>query len=444
MGLTYIFLKTKIGIGYILLSIFIMIVLFFINISIMAYVNKVAGALFIMFVVLPFIVYLFSFRMLYDLKLISEKKDHPLQSNSISEAKESEPDISIDIKEYKDHSVLNHILLYGGAGQGKTALAKVLKNELERVYEHPIEFIKVSPSQLTSKKQLDEVMLKVASNKYCVLFIDEIHGMNRVIEESLYPALQDGEYDITLSEDINVGDDVRFVLQKDKGVQTIQLPKFTCIGATTLIGEINKPLRDRFPIVIEMEEYTKDQLMNALNAIDLDDEPEYFDEYVGQENAKKILQYHLKALKNKYNIKLSEDALQLISDISFNTMRVAKQYKKNSIVIAKAKNKKEVKEEDVKEMMRLYGINEDGLARPHLAIIKALLERYNSTPSGKSYSLGSKALANMAGVTKSDIDEIYIPVLMKAGIVQLDSRSMKQLTQMAINKYGYLLNERIE
>lgn len=335
----------------------------------------------------------------------------------------------------EDHSALHHILFYGGAGQGKSALAKVIKHEISKYYGHSVEFIKVSPSQLTSKKQLDEVMLKVVDNPYCILFIDEIHGMRRVIEESLYAALQDFEYDLTMSDEYAIDDNVRLVLQQDHGAQTIKLPPFTCIGATTLIGEINKPLRDRFPIAIEMEDYNDDDLILAMEKIGEEKEPKSFDEYVGQDNAKEIIKYHLKALRNDIDLQYDKEALRLIAHISFNTMRVAKQYKKNSTVIAKARRKNIVQTEDVKTMMRLYHINDDGLARPHLAIIKALIERWRYTPEGKSHALGSQALADIANVTKSDVEEIYTPILTKLGLLQRDGRSMKQLTPYAIEKY---------
>ncbi len=358
------------------------------------------------------------------LPVASKKKE------DVSTIEDNEKEVVIE--EIPEHESLHHILLYGGAGQGKTTLAKIIKNELSLRYGHDIEFIKLSPSQLSSTKQLDEVMLRVAENPYCVLFIDEIHGMKRVIEESLYAALQDFEYDITLTNEIQIDEKVRFVFQEDRGVQTIKLPKFTCIAATTLIGDINKPLRDRFPIQIEMEDYKKEEIIEAF---DSDFEPTTFDEYIGQDKAKQLIKYHLDALGSDYEVKFTEEAKSKIAEISFSVMRVAHQYKRNTAVIAKARNKKVADIEDVKEMMRLYGINEDGLGRPHIAIIKALIKRWRYTPEGKSHALGSQALADIANVTKSDIDTIYVPILTKLGILERDARSMKQLTPYAIEKY---------
>ena len=134
--------------------------------------------------------------------------------------------------EILDHRAMPHILMYGRAGLGKSALAKVTKYEVEKKYGHEIEFIEVTPGQLGKKKELDEIMLRVSRSPYCILFIDEVHGMTLTIEECMYKALQDGQYDITLNKDIDLGNGNSIVINEEKGVQTIQLPQFTCIGCT--------------------------------------------------------------------------------------------------------------------------------------------------------------------------------------------------------------------
>lgn len=329
-----------------------------------------------------------------------------------------------------DHPALAHILLYGGAGQGKTALANVTCMELSNAYEHDVEFIEVVPSQLKRKRELDEVMLRVASTPYCVLFIDEIHGLPLEIEESLYKAMQDFQYDITLTKEIVLGDGYDISLNEEKGVQTIHLPKYTMVGATTLMGKINKPLKDRFPIRVEMDDYDEKELTEIIDVFMGQGKPDSFDTYIGQVKAVEIIKMHIKsAMYEGVQVGISDEAKESIAKLSMRTARLVKQRSKNCIAYAKSLGKSEVIPDMVEVAMDLFGVDETGLDRVHRDIIGHLTRQKNKP-------IGSQALAEAVGVTKYDIESVYVPELTKIGIITRDGRSMKMLTEEAYGKYS--------
>jgi Holliday junction DNA helicase RuvB len=332
-------------------------------------------------------------------------------------------------EEIPEHPALSHILLYGGAGQGKTALAKVTRNEIAKAYGHDIEFIEVVPSQLKRKRELDEVMLRIASNPYALLFIDEIHGLPLAIEESLYSALQDFTYDITLTKEIMLGDGYNISLDEERGVQTIDLPKFTLIGATTLMGSINKPLKDRFPIRIEMSDYEEDELVGVIDVFMGQGNPDSFDSYVGQGNATDIIGIHIRsAMYDGPEVTIEHKAKKKIAKLSMRTARLVKQRTKNCIAYAKSIGSNVVAPDMVEKAMALFGVDKDGFDRVHRDIIRHLVKQGNKP-------IGSQALAEAVGVTKSDIDAVYIPELTRFKVTTRDGRSMKMLTEDAYNKY---------
>ena len=342
---------------------------------------------------------------------------------------EPEPEVII-AEPIPEHPSLAHILLYGGAGQGKTALANVTRNELQNSYGHEIDFIETVPSQLKRKKELDEVMLRVASNPYSVLFIDEIHGLPLDIEESLYKAMQDFEYDITLSKDIILGDGYELRLNEESGVQTIKLPKFTMIGCTTLMGKINKPLKDRFGIRVEMDDYEVEELEDIIDVYMSQDKPNSFDTYIGQGNAVEIIRMHIKAaMYEGEGIVISDAAKKDIAELSMKTARLVKQRTKNCIAYAKSVGKTIVTPSMVEKAMYLFGVDADGLDRVHRDIIKHLVRQKNKP-------IGSQALAEAVNITKFDVESVYVPELTKIGVMTRDGRSMKMLTEEAYEKYG--------
>ena len=135
---------------------------------------------------------------------------------------------------------LDHVLLYGPPGLGKTTLAGIIANEMG------VNFRLTSGPAIEKPKDLAALLTNL--NEGDVLFIDEIHRMNRIVEEILYPAMEDFAIDI--------------IVGKGPSANSIRLdlPKFTLIGATTRAGQLSSPLRDRFGVSLRLELYTKEEL----------------------------------------------------------------------------------------------------------------------------------------------------------------------------------------
>ena len=148
--------------------------------------------------------------------------------------------LSIQAAKLRDEAV-DHILLYGPPGLGKTTLAGVIANEMG------VNFKITSGPILEKAGDLAAILTSLEEND--VLFIDEIHRLNASVEEILYPAMEDGELDIMIGK----GPSARSI--------RIELPKFTLIGATTKAGNLTSPLRDRFGLSHRMDYYTKEELM---------------------------------------------------------------------------------------------------------------------------------------------------------------------------------------
>lgn len=338
-----------------------------------------------------------------------------------------ESDIEVEIP---DHRAMGHVLLHGPPGLGKTALANVLAGELKKKYGHEVDFIETVPSQLKRKKDLDAIMLRVAENPHCILFIDEVHGLDMVIEESLYKALQDFEYDLTMSKDIDLGEGVNMKLSEEDGLQTIELPPFTVVGATTLLGKINKPFKDRFPINIRMVDYTQDEIKRIIEVrMGRAGKPTDFSTYIGQRDGKKILKMHIDGIDYNEPIAFSDDAKGAIAKVAFGVARIGNQYAMNCIALARSLQNQTVTQVLVEHTLDLFGVDEYGLDQIDREIIGCFVRNKNKP-------MGAQALAEAVDVTKGDVEEIYTPKLTKAKVMTRGSGSRRILTEETYLKYG--------
>lgn len=276
--------------------------------------------------------------------------------------------------------VLEHLLFYGPPGLGKTTLAFIIAREMGvniRVTSGPaIERAGDLASLLTNLNQGD------------VLFIDEIHRLNKVVEEVLYPAMEDFALDI--------------ILGKGPGARSIRmdLPKFTLIGATTRIGLISSPLRDRFGATYRLEYYTADELQ-------------------------KIIIRSAKILGSKID---SAASLRLAERSRF-TPRIANRLLKRVRDFAQVKGHATINQRVVDEALNLLEIDELGLDKNDRRILEALIHKFNGQ------AVGLTTLAAATGEEEDTITDVHEPFLIRLGLLQKTPKG-RQSTEAAYKHLG--------
>ena len=275
---------------------------------------------------------------------------------------------------------LDHVLLYGPPGLGKTTLSGIIAAEMGvnlRVTSGP-----------AIEKQGDLAALLTNLNEGDVLFIDEIHRLPRTVEEILYPAMEDFALDIIIGK----GPAARSI--------RIDLPKFTLIGATTRAGQLTTPLRDRFGVLLKLELYTPEQLSEIVK------------------RSASILE-----------IPISEDGALEIASRSRGTPRIANRLLKRVRDFAMVQGKAEIDEEAAMYALDRLEIDELGLDNTDRRMMEAIISFYGGGP------VGLDTLAATIGEEAITIEDVYEPYLMQLGFIQRTPRG-RCVTRLAYEHLG--------
>lgn len=275
---------------------------------------------------------------------------------------------------------LDHVLFYGPPGLGKTTLATIIAHEMGV-------HIKVTSGPAIEKPgEMAAILNNLAEND--ILFIDEIHRLNRQVEEVLYPAMEDYSIDIMIG--------------KGQGVRSIRLdlPKFTLVGATTRAGLLTAPLRDRFGVINKLEFYTVDEL-------------------------KQIIIRSAGLL----NVEIDEKGATELARRSRGTPRLANRLLKRVRDFAQVKYDGVITEDVANLALDLLEVDKLGLDKGDRSILETMIDKFDGGP------VGLDTLAAALGEDSGTLEDVYEPYLIQNGLLQRTPRG-RIATRLAYEHLG--------
>ena len=262
---------------------------------------------------------------------------------------------------------LDHLLFYGPPGLGKTTLAGIIANEMN------VNMKITSGPAIEKPGEMAAILNNLQEGD--VLFVDEIHRLNRQVEEVLYPAMEDYAIDIMIGK----GASARSI--------RLDLPKFTLVGATTRAGMLTAPLRDRFGVVTRMEYYTVEEL-------------------------KMIILRSAKVLE----VGIDENGAYAMARRSRGTPRLANRLLKRVRDFAQVKYNGYITEEVADYALDLLDVDKEGLDQTDRGILLAMIGKFGGGP------VGLETLAASIGEDPGTIEDVYEPYLLKNGFIQRTPR----------------------
>ena len=262
---------------------------------------------------------------------------------------------------------LDHVLLYGPPGLGKTTMAYIIANELG------VNIKTASGPSIEKSGDLAAILSTLEPGD--VLFIDEIHRMPRFIEEILYPAMEDFTLDIIIGTD-----------NQTRNIK-IDLPPFTLVGATTRAGDLTSPLRDRFGIVTKLQYYTIEELTDII-----------------------------KRTSEVLDMEITNEAAYTLASRSRGTPRIANNLFKRVRDFTLVENLETINTEITNKALDRLKIDKKGLDETDKEILLTIMDKFNGGP------VGIDSLATSIGEETSTIEDMYEPYLIQIGYIKRTSR----------------------